>query len=93
MNLGQMMAEMRNSLPSEMKQKKVQSAEKYGNSWTHQHEPEYYLRRAEEEFYEFRQAVEHDRDLEAAMEELADVCNFALMYAIRSYADERRGDV
>lgn len=61
--------------------------EKYGYAW-HDADPEYLCRRMEEEFYEFRQAVEHYQDPEAAAEELGDFVNFALMYLIRFNMEE-----
>jgi len=61
------------------KKKFRDSRAKYGDSWTNA-EPEYLLRRMEEEFYEFRQAVEHDRDEVEALEEVADIVNFGLMF-------------
>lgn len=66
-----------------MEDKHEQGREKYGDSWTDAH-PDYHLRRMEEEFMEFRQAVEHYRDEDQAIEELADVVNYALMYVVLS---------
>lgn len=59
---------------------------KYGDSWVDA-SPEYLLRRMEEEFYEFRQAVEHDKDKQKAMEELADIVNFGIMYAVVKFVE------
>lgn len=61
------------------KRKFEEGRKKYGDSWTDA-EPEYLIRRMEEEFYEFRQAVEHDRDEDGALEEVADMVNFGLMF-------------
>lgn len=60
----------------------ISSKDKYGDSWQNC-EPEYLYKRMEEEFYEFRQAVEHDQDKMKALQELADLNNFAIMYLIR----------
>lgn len=61
------------------KQKFKRGQVKYGNQWMDA-DPEYLIRRMEEEFYEFRQAVEHDRDEEGSLEELADIVNFGAMF-------------
>lgn len=63
---------------------------KYGDSWQ-EVEPKYLLRRMEEEFYEFRQEVEHNGTVEGAIEELADLNNFALMFLIRAYQEALEG--
>jgi NTP pyrophosphatase (non-canonical NTP hydrolase) len=65
--------------------------EKYGDSWQHR-DPEYLIRRMEEEFYEFRQAAEHDRSETAALEELADMVNFGLMFLIQQDTDQEIED-
>lgn len=77
---------MKQSIKSLQIRTRVKATEKFedkkgqrGNYWKHE-EPEYHLRRMEEEFYEFRQAVEHYNSPEDALEELADILNFALFY-------------
>lgn len=77
----------RDELPTEMREKMSIGEHKYGNSWIHG-EPDYFYRRMEEELYEFRQAVEHDQDYDKAIEELADIVNFALMYLSTSESYE-----
>lgn len=79
------------SILQRARQKKWDARERYGDSWAWAHEPEYYLRRAQEEFMEFRQAVEHDRDKQQAISELADVLNYSTMYLLRAFHD-RDGD-
>jgi len=74
------------------KDKMQKGRRKYGTSW-HSADPDYLLRRMEEEFYEFRQAVEHDRDKEEALEELADMVNFGLMYAVVSFKNYEKPTV
>ena len=51
----------------------------YGDAWK-DCDPEYMIRRMEEELYEFRQAVEHNRDEQEALEEIGDIINFGLMF-------------
>lgn len=66
-------------LPEAMDEKMRVGRQRHGDSWL-DIEPQYAFRRMEEEFYEFRQAVEHDRDEMGAIEELADMVNFGLMF-------------
>lgn len=74
------------TLDEKSEEKFHKGKEKYGDAWLDV-EPEYLCRRMEEELYEFRQAVEHYRDDEEAIEELADMMNFGLMYLIREMED------
>lgn len=76
-------AEYRIALNEAMDEKMQIGRERYGDAWT-ECDPDYLLRRAEEEFYELRQATEHDWDYDAAVRELADFANFALMYIAAS---------
>ena len=68
-------------LPDSMEEKNKQGRMKYGDSWVESH-PDHPLRRMEEEFMEFRQAVEHYNDEEMAVEELADIVNYGLMFLV-----------
>lgn len=77
----ELMAKLRGEVRASARTKYDAGKQKYGDSWLDS-EPYYHLDRMEEEFYEFRQAVLHDRDPEAAIEELADVVNYGLMFAI-----------
>lgn len=77
----------RDSVVDASVEKMLSGQEKYGDAWLDV-EPEYLLRRMEEEYYEFRQAVEHDQDVEAAIGEMADVLNFGLMYLIRAQEEQ-----
>lgn len=70
-----------------MEAKHKHGRQKYGDSWTGA-DPDYPLRRSEEEDLENRQAVEHDRDREKALEELADYVNYRLMYIALSLPPE-----
>lgn len=78
-------------LPKMMKAKMEAGRQKYGDSWV-ECGPKYMIRRMEEEFYEFRQAVEHDRDDAGAIKELADVVNFGLMFLSHMEADDDEPD-
>ena len=60
--------------------------DEYGDSWRGA-SPEYLYWRFEEEFYEFRQAVESGADRDEAIEELADIVNFGLMFLERVRAE------
>lgn len=80
-----MVHELINKIPDRARAKFNSARERYGDSWVNLDDPTYLLRRMEEEFYEFRQAVEHYEDPEMAFEELADIINFALMYIVLSF--------
>lgn len=76
-----------NNVDHLMSEKWDQGRVKYGDTWVDSH-PDYHIRRMEEEFYEFRQAVEHDRHEGAALEELADIVNYGLMF-LALHADDQ----
>lgn len=77
----------RASVGEESARKMEAGREKYGDAWLDE-DPEYLLRRMEEEFMEFRQAVEHDKDVDAAIEEMGDIENFGLMYLVRAQMED-----
>lgn len=79
MSLAELRDELAERLPEVMEEKHQYGRDKYGDSWTEAH-PDYPLRRSEEEGMENRQAVEHYRSREKALEELADYVNYRLMY-------------
>ena len=75
------MREIQDELPQMVESKWQQGQEKYGDAWLDA-DPWYCLDRMEEEFYEYRQAVVHHQDSEAALAELADLVNYGLMFAV-----------
>ena len=77
----ELMAELRGDVRVSADVKYDKGKREYGDSWLDA-DPWYCLDRMEEEFFEFRQAVIHHQDPDSAIEEMADMLNYGLMFAV-----------
>lgn len=73
-----LLAVYQEQLPEAIEEKMAVGERRWGASWEDSH-PDYMIRRMEEEFYEFRQQLEHKNGEIAAVEEMADMVNYGLM--------------
>lgn len=82
---------LRKQLVNEMQSKYREAYRSKRHSWEVENEPEYYKEQMREELYEFFDQVQEEKggSFYKALRELADVCNYGLMYLARKEIEER----